>query len=109
MKLPSSSSFVAAALIASSSIPSLAAPANAPSKDRVVTSSGHQFVTSRSENIIPRAAAKDDVHKEDDGGKKGLLDDLVQTLLCLLKGCHNEPPKDKGPEHEKRYKKAARK
>ncbi|KAG6888237.1 hypothetical protein C0992_009229 [Termitomyces sp. T32_za158] len=104
MKLPSSSSLVAAALITSSSIPSLAAPATLHSQKHMTIFPVKRLVSSQSENIVHRAAEKDKVHEEDnDEGKKNLISDLIDGVLCLvkLKDCG---PKDKGPEHEKRFK-----
>ncbi|KNZ76321.1 hypothetical protein J132_10600 [Termitomyces sp. J132] len=95
MKLPSSSSFVAAALIASSSIPSLAAPTAIPNSDMAI-SSGNQFVASQSKNITHSAAEKDEQVAE-----KGLLDALGELLHKLLN--RRDPSKDKASGHEKRF------
>ncbi|KAG6911277.1 hypothetical protein DXG01_002116 [Tephrocybe rancida] len=61
MRIPSSSSFVlAAALVASSSTPSLAAPTAAPSEAGMSTSNSNHLIASRSgNNIIHRAADQD--------------------------------------------------
>ncbi|KAG6865106.1 hypothetical protein C0991_005067 [Blastosporella zonata] len=103
MKISSSSSFVVAAtLIASSSTPSLAAPAGVPLND-VVTSSGNQFnVASHSTGVV-HAAEKDE--KEDKKDEKGPLTKLVEGVLCgvLHLGC----PKDQADEHSEDAKKKA--
>ncbi|KAG6865107.1 hypothetical protein C0991_005068 [Blastosporella zonata] len=79
MRIPSSSSFVlAAALVASSSTPALAAPAPAPTEGGITTSTSNQHIASRNINIVHRAADQDGTQDQPPAASEG--EDVV--FLC---------------------------
>ncbi|KAG6817556.1 hypothetical protein H0H87_006933 [Tephrocybe sp. NHM501043] len=104
MKLPSSTSFVVtAALIASSSTASMAAPTSAPSDGDVIPS-GNKFRVDHHKNVVHAAAAEKDENAEEKKGER-LLDGLLKGLgldglSCKLLKIACPPEKEKATEHE---------
>ncbi|KAF8079153.1 hypothetical protein FPV67DRAFT_1663805 [Lyophyllum atratum] len=91
MRMPSSSSFIlVATLAASSSTPSLAAPAGEPSEGGMTTSSSNHLIASRN-GPIPRAADQDEVADAHHQQARG--EDLVNPPhLCQALGLVRNVP-----------------
>ncbi|KAG6820669.1 hypothetical protein H0H93_013520 [Arthromyces matolae] len=99
MRIPSSSSFVlAAALVASSSTPSLAAPTPAASEGGISHSGSNQLIASRSGTIIPRA---DDQETALDNSTGQASESGVVYICQPVKDAPANSVKDKTPVHSR--------